>query len=163
MADVEQIYEQYFQDVYLFALSLSRDQQIAEEITQETFAKAVKNIDQFKGNCKISVWLCQIAKNTYFKYMDKQKRFDLGNPQEKMQGNSLSMEQKLIDKTEALRIHKLLHGLKEPYKEVFTLRVFGELSFDHISEVFGRTESWARVTFHRARNIIQDLLMEENR
>ncbi|CQR55535.1 RNA polymerase sigma factor [Paenibacillus riograndensis] len=162
MADVEQIYEQYFQDVYLFALSLSRDQQIAEEITQETFVKAVKNIDQFKGNCKISVWLCQIAKNTYFKYMDKQKR-DLGNPQEIMQGNSLSMEQKLIDKTEALRIHKLLHGLKEPYKEVFTLRVFGELSFDHISEVFGRTESWARVTFHRARNIIQDLLMEENR
>ncbi|MEC0170812.1 RNA polymerase sigma factor [Paenibacillus graminis] len=162
MADVEQIYEQYFQDVYLFALSLSRDQQIAEEITQETFVKALKNIDQFKGNCKISVWLCQIAKNTYFKYMDQQKRFDLGSPQEKIRGNSLSMEQKLIDKTEALRIHKLLHGLKEPYKEVFTLRVFGELSFDHISEVFGRTESWARVTFHRARNIIQDLLMEEN-
>ncbi|MEJ9165284.1 RNA polymerase sigma factor, partial [Paenibacillus graminis] len=142
MADVEQIYEQYFQDVYLFALSLSRDQQIAEEITQETFVKALKNIDQFKGNCKISVWLCQIAKNTYFKYMDQQKRFDLGSPQEKIRGNSLSMEQKLIDKTEALRIHKLLHGLKEPYKEVFTLRVFGELSFDHISEVFGRTESW---------------------
>lgn len=162
MADVEQIYEQYFQDVYLFALSLSRDQQIAEEITQETFVKALKNIDQFKGNCKISVWLCQIAKNTYFKYMDQQKRFDLGSPQEKIRGNSLSMEQKLIDKTEALRVHKLLHGLKEPYKEVFTLRVFGELSFDHISEVFGRTESWARVTFHRARNIIQDLLMEEN-
>ncbi|GGF67592.1 RNA polymerase subunit sigma [Paenibacillus albidus] len=162
MADVEQIYEQYFQDVYLFALSLSRDQQIAEEITQETFVKAVKNIDQFKGNCKISVWLCQIAKNTYFKYMDKQKRFDLGDPQEKTRGNNLSIEQKLIDKTEALRIHKLLHSLKEPYKEVFTLRVFGELSFDHISEVFGRTESWARVTFHRARNIIQDLLMEEN-
>ncbi|AIQ68676.1 RNA polymerase sigma factor [Paenibacillus graminis] len=162
MADVEQIYKQYFQDVYLFALSLSRDQQIAEEITQETFVKALKNIDQFKGNCKISVWLCQIAKNTYFKYMDQQKRFDLGSPQEKIRGNSLSMEQKLIDKTEALRVHKLLHGLKEPYKEVFTLRVFGELSFDHISEVFGRTESWARVTFHRARNIIQDLLMEEN-
>jgi RNA polymerase sigma-70 factor (ECF subfamily) len=163
VADVEQIYEQYFQDVYLFALSLSRDQQIAEEITQETFVKAVKNIDQFNGNCKISVWLCQIAKNTYFKYMDKQKRLHFGDPQEKIQGSSLSIEQKLIDKTDALRIHKLLHSLKEPYKEVFTLRVFGELSFNHISEVFGRTESWARVTFHRARNIIQDLLMEENR
>lgn len=72
MTDVEQIYEQYFQDVYLFALSLSRSKQIAEEITQETFVKAVKNINQFKGNCKISVWLCQIAKNTYFTYMDKQ-------------------------------------------------------------------------------------------
>jgi RNA polymerase sigma-70 factor (ECF subfamily) len=163
VAEVEQIYEQYFQDVYLFALSLSRNTQIAEEITQETFVKAIKSINQFKGNCKISVWLCQIAKNTYFKYMEKQKRWEPGEPQEHLQVNSLVFEQKLIDKTEALRIHKLLHSLKEPYKEVFTLRVFGELSFDHISEVFGRTESWARVTYHRARNIIQDLLMEEDR
>ncbi|SDD32949.1 RNA polymerase sigma-70 factor, ECF subfamily [Paenibacillus sp. UNCCL117] len=163
MADVERIYEQYFQDVYLFALSLSRDQQIAEEITQETFAKAVKNIDQFKGNCKISVWLCQIAKNTYFKYMDKQKHYLLGDLQENTGGNTPSIEQKLIEKTEALRIHKLLHNLKEPYKEVFMLRVFGELSFGQISEVFGRTESWARVTFHRARNSIQDLMTEEKR
>ncbi|MGC5773959.1 RNA polymerase sigma factor [Paenibacillus pabuli] len=161
MADVEQIYEQYFQEIYLFALSLSRNQQIAEEITQETFVKAVKNIDQFKGNCKISVWLCQIAKNTYFTYMDKQKRFEPGPPPDTRAGTCLTMEQQLIDKTEALRIHKLLHNLKEPYKEVFTLRVFGELSFDHISQIFGRTESWARVTFHRARNIIQDLLLEE--
>jgi RNA polymerase sigma factor (sigma-70 family) len=163
VAEVEQIYEQYFQDVYLFALSLSRNTQIAEEITQETFVKAVKNINQFKGNCKISVWLCQIAKNTYFTYMEKQKHREPGEPQEKPQASSLTLEQKLIDKAEALRIHKLLHSLKEPYKEVFTLRVFGELSFDHISEVFGRTESWARVTYHRARNIIQDLLLEEER
>jgi RNA polymerase sigma-70 factor (ECF subfamily) len=163
VADVEQIYEQYFQDVYLFALSLCRDQQLAEEITQETFVKAVKNIGQFKGNCKISVWLCQIAKNTYFTFMDKQTRFQPGDFQEKVRGSSHSIEQSLIDKTEALRIHKLLHSLKEPYKEVFTLRVFGELSFLHISEVFGKTESWARVTFHRARNLIQDLLMEETR
>ncbi|MNC12383.1 RNA polymerase sigma factor YlaC [compost metagenome] len=161
MADVEQIYEQYFQDVYLFALSLSRDKQIAEEITQETFVKAMKNINQFKGNCKISVWLCQIAKNTYFTYMNKQKRYRPGDPQENIPENSLTLEHQLADKTEALRIHKVLHSLKEPYKEVFTLRVFGELSFDHISEVFGKTESWARVTFHRARNIIKDLLLEE--
>jgi RNA polymerase sigma-70 factor (ECF subfamily) len=166
VADVEQIYEQYFQDVYLFALSLCRDRQLAEEITQETFVKAVKSIDQFKGQCKISVWLCQIAKNTYFKHMDKQKRLHLSDPpekiSEKMGGGSLSIEQGLIDKTEALRIHKLLHSLKEPYKEVFTLRVFGELSFLHIGEVFSKTESWARVTFHRARNMIQDLIREEN-
>ncbi|MNI33529.1 RNA polymerase sigma factor YlaC [compost metagenome] len=163
MADVEQIYEQYFQDVYLFALSLSRSEHIAEEITQETFVKAVKNIHQFKGTCKISVWLCQIAKNTYFTYMEKQKKYGSDDSEERPPRNSSTIEQQLIDKTEALRIHKLLHSLKEPYKEVFTLRVFGELSFDHISEVFGRTESWARVTFHRARNIIQDLLKEDER
>ncbi|UQZ36494.1 RNA polymerase subunit sigma [Paenibacillus sp. PK3_47] len=163
MADVEQIYKQYFQDVYLFVLSLSRDKAIAEEITQETFVKAVKNINQFKGNCKISVWLCQIAKNTYFTYMDKQQRYEQYDHETIVQSGSRLIEHTLADKSEALRIHKLLHNLKEPYKEVFTLRVFGELSFAHISEVFGRTESWARVTYHRARDIIQDLLMEENR
>ncbi|NQX71706.1 RNA polymerase sigma factor [Paenibacillus alba] len=160
MADLKKIYDQYFQDVYLFALSLSRNEQVADEITQETFFKAIKNIEQFKGNCKISVWLCQIAKNTYFSYMDKQKRFALGDRHE--QASGFDIEKKFVDKAETLRIHKLLHGLDDPYKEVFMLRVFGELSFDHISQVFGKTESWARVTFHRARNKIQDLLMEED-
>lgn len=163
MADVEQIYEQYFQDVFLFVLSLSRNTTVAEEITQETFVKAVRNINQFKGNCKISVWLCQIAKNSYFTYMEKQQRGETGYVQKELPANSRTMEQTLADKTEALKIHKLLHSLKEPYKEVFTLRVFGELSFAHISEIFGKTESWARVTYHRARGIIQDLLKEESR
>ncbi|WP_150268294.1 RNA polymerase sigma factor [Paenibacillus tepidiphilus] len=163
MADVEHIYEQYFQEVYLFALSLSRNQQIAEEITQDTFVKAVKNINQFKGNCKISVWLCQIAKNSYFTYMGKQKRCGTLEPDSQTADGGWMLEQTLVDKSEALRVHKLLHSLKEPYKEVFTLRVFGELSFAHIGEVFGKTESWARVTYHRARGMIQDLLMEERR
>ena len=76
MTDFEHIYKQYFRDVYLFILALSRNEKIAEEITQETFFKALKSIDNFKGNCKLNVWLCQIAKNTYFTYLDKQKRFE---------------------------------------------------------------------------------------
>ncbi|OMF37480.1 RNA polymerase subunit sigma [Paenibacillus sp. FSL H8-0548] len=159
MADLKKIYDQYFQDIYLFALSLSRNEQIAEEITQETFFKALKNIEQFKGNCKISVWLCQIAKNTYYSYMDKQKRLATDDRPDRASG--FDIEKHFVDKAETLRIHKLLHGLDEPYKEVFTLRIFGELSFDHISQVFGKTESWARVTFHRARHKIKVLMMEE--
>jgi RNA polymerase sigma factor (sigma-70 family) len=159
VADLKKIYDQHFQDVYLFALSISRNEQLAEEITQETFFKALKNIEQFKGNCKISVWLCQIAKNTFYSYIDKQKRLESDDQHEKASG--FDIEKDFVDKMETLRIHKLLHGLDEPYKEVFTLRVFGELSFGHISQVFGRTESWARVTYHRARHKIQVLLMEE--
>lgn len=75
----------------------------------------------------------------------------------------INLEQKLINQAEALHVHKVLHGLKEPYKEVFMLRLFGELSFDHISQIFGRTESWARVTYHRARMKIHNLLMEDTR
>lgn len=157
--ELEGVYDQYFRDVYIFVLSLSRDEQIAEEITQETFFKALKRIDQFRGDCKMSVWLCQIAKNTYFSYMDGQRKFASLAVQE--EESSINLEQKLIDQTEAMRIHKVLHVLNEPYKEVFMLRLFGELSFDHISQIFGRTESWARVTYHRARLRIQNLLMED--
>ncbi|MFK0524015.1 RNA polymerase sigma factor [Paenibacillus illinoisensis] len=159
MADLRRIYDQYFQEVYCFALSLSRNQQIAEEITQETFFKALKNINQFRGECSIKVWLCQIAKNNYFTYLQKQKKLQTEEPLAKT--NDIDIEKKLINKAESLHIHKLLHDLDDPYKEVFMLRVFGELSFNHISQVFGKTESWARVTFHRARNKLQDLLKEE--
>lgn len=151
-------YNQYFHDVYKFVLSLSRNEQTAEEITQETFYKALKRIEQFRGDCKMNVWLCQIAKNTYFSYMDRQQRFAPLIGQEEAEFN---LEQKIINQTEALRIHKVLHSLNEPYKEVFMLRLFGELSFEHISQIFCKTESWARVTYHRARIKIQKLLMED--
>lgn len=157
--EFERIYNQYFQDVHLFVLSLSRNDKIAEEITQETFFKALKSIDKFKGNCKINVWLCQIAKNTYFTYLDKQKRYATDDIPEEISENSI--ESMIVNKEETFRLHKVLHRLEEPYKEVFTLRVFGELSFKQISQLFEKTESWARVTFHRAKGKIQDLLREE--
>lgn len=159
MTDFENIYNHYFRDVYSFVLMLSRNEKIAEEITQETFFKALKSIDKFKGNCTINVWLCQIAKNTYFTYLDKQKRFDSDDLPEQTDGNSV--EVMLLKKEESFRLHKVVHHLEDPYKEVFTLRVFGELSFKEISELFKKTESWARVTFHRAKGKIQIVLKEE--
>lgn len=159
MNDFEEIYNAYFRDIYLFVFSLSRNETVAEEITQETFFKALKKIDSFKGQCKISVWLCQIAKNTYFSYVEKQKRFEPERVLEKAGQDDI--EAVLLDKDTALGIHKALHHLNEPYKEVFTLRVFGELSFAQISQLFEKTESWARVTFYRAKQKIQDSLKEE--
>lgn len=159
MTDFESIYNLYFRDVYSFVLSLSRNEKIAEEITQETFFKALKSIDHFNGHCKMNVWLCQIAKNTYFTYLDKQKRFDINDITDQASENSI--EEMLLNKEKAFLIHEILHSLDEPYKEVFTLRVFGELSFKQISQLFQKTESWARVTFHRAKRKIQNLLREE--
>lgn len=127
MAEFERIYKQYFLEVYSFVLSLSRNERIAEEITQETFFKALKSIDKFNGRCKINVWLCQIAKNTYFTYQNKQRRYDT---EEQVIKNSI--ESMILNKEETFRIHKVLHCLDEPYKEVFTLRVFGELSFKQV-------------------------------
>ncbi|MEK5479665.1 RNA polymerase sigma factor [Paenibacillus sp. FSL R5-0407] len=156
--DFEKIYHLYFRDVYLFVYSLSRNEALSEEVTQETFFKALKSIDSFKGNCKLSVWLCQIAKNTYFAHLDKQKRY-APEPEDAV-ASAANPEETLLKTDETMRIHRALRKLKEPYKEVFTLRVFGELSFAQIGGLFEKSEGWARVTFYRAKQKIQELLKE---
>lgn len=160
MTDFENIYNQYFHDIYLFVLSLSRNETLAEEITQETFFKALQSIDSFKGKCKINVWLCQIAKNTYFSQLDKQKR--LLSKHKLEYASQDNIEEMILKNDDVFHIHKALHHLNEPYKEVFTLRVFGELSFAQISQLFEKTENWSRVTFYRAKQKIQVLLKEES-
>ena len=155
MTQFEQVYRTYFKDVYKYAFSLTRDEGLAEEITQETFFKALKSLDKFDGKCKVYVWLCQIAKNTYFTLLRQEKTAEK-HSQVSIPDDSL--EQQLLTKESAFEIHRALHQLPEPYKEVFSLRTFGELSFRQIGELFGYTESWARVTFHRAKIKIKEAL-----
>ena len=154
MTDFQEVYDLYFQDVYKYSLSLCRDPALAEEITQETFFKALKSIGSFRGQCRLYVWLCQIAKNTYFTHCRKQS--GLAPEPEWAAGESL--EERLLQKEAAFEIHQVLHGLPEPYKEVFSLRVFGQLPFSTIGLLFSKTESWARVTYHRARMKIKEEL-----
>lgn len=153
MTEFEQVYEHYFADVYKYALSLCRNDALAEDITQETFFKALRKIDQFKGDCQLRVWLCQIAKNTYFTLRNSPKYRETTEASHLEWGivPSSSIEHSLVDGEAAWALHQRLHRMAEPYKEVFSLRVFGELSFVQIAELFGKTESWARVTFHRAK------------
>lgn len=156
MTQFQEIYDLYFKDVYKYALTLCRDAHMAEEITQETFFKALKSIDSFRGQCKLYVWLCQIAKNTYFSMAAKEKHRT--NETEIPETDGETLESALLTKESAFEIHKVLHRLEEPYKEVFSLRVFGQLSFKQIGILFGKTESWARVTYHRARLKIKEEL-----
>lgn len=158
MTDFSEIYSQCFSDVYKYAFGLCKNKDIAEEITQDTFFKAMKSVDSFNGSCKLFVWLCQIAKNTYFTYLKKEKKFLGYDSLEDVAGNE-RIEKSLFDKETAFELHKALHTLEEPYKEVFSLRVFGELPFAQIAELFGKTESWARVTYYRAKNKIKELLI----
>ncbi len=154
MKDFEQIYSEYYDTVFRYVLSLCRDEQWAEEITQEAFFKALKRIDAFRGECRLSVWLCQIAKNTFYTAA-KRKQRQVNYPLELIPSDE-SIEQGIEDKETAFQIHKLLHALEDPYKEVFWLRTFGELSFREIGILFGKTESWARVTYHRAKMKIKE-------
>lgn len=155
MAEFEDTYNLYFKDVFLYIYSLSGDKHIAEDITSETFMKAIQSIDSFKGNCDIRVWLCQIAKNSYFSYLRKIKKFvDIEALPEK--ADDQDVEQIISSSETSMKIHEVLHNLGEPYKEVFSLRVFGELSFKQIAYLFGKSENWACVTYHRARKKIKE-------
>lgn len=160
MADFEEIYKKHFTDVYRYILKLSGDQYIAEEITSETFLKAIKSIDSFRGECDIRVWLCQIAKNCYFSYIKKHTPERNGELSETV--ISLSEEKSLSDKvqehSEALRVQKILLELGEPYKDVFMWRFYAELSFKEIGSLYGKSENWACVTYHRTRKMIKERL-----
>ena len=154
MIEFEEVYERYFKDVYKYALSLTHNADLAEELTQETFFKALKAIDRFDGRCKLFVWLCQIAKNTYFTSRQKHGRED--ELPEELCWDGASLEERFLDREIGFELHKRLHALEEPYKEVFSLRTFGELPFQQIGVLFGKTESWARVTYHRAKLKIKE-------
>ena len=144
MEDFDKIYAEYFSEVYKFVLSLCRNPTLAEEITQEAFFKALKNIDSFKGDCKLNTWLCKIAKNTFYSYVKKDSR--QADYSLEIVVSDEDIEARFADKEAAYAIHKVLHKLNDPYKEVFWLRIFGELSFAQIGALFSKTESWARVT-----------------
>ncbi len=156
--EFEQIYSTYFKSVYRYIWKLSGDEHIAEEITSETFLKVMKSIGDFRDECDMRVWICQIAKNTYYSYLKKNHRtvsVDETELQSITDPNAFIDEQIGIQ-DEAQRIRKALHTMSDPYKEVFMWRVFGEMSFKEIGALYSKTDNWACVTYHRARKMIQD-------
>jgi RNA polymerase sigma-70 factor (ECF subfamily) len=160
--EFEQIYQAYFKPVYLYAMQLSGSEHVAEEITAETFYKAIRAIDSFRGDCEMRVWLCQIAKNTYYSYLKKHKK-ECGVAETELQNIAdpdAVLGERIENQEEARQIRKILHTLSDPYKEVFLWRALGELSFQEIGGLYGKTDNWACVTYHRARKMIQSRLEE---
>lgn len=159
-SEFEKIYAEHFNMVHKYLLKLCRNAQTADEITSDTFFKAMRAIDRFEGKCDVRSWLCQIAKNSYYSYLKESKRTVPLDSVSLNSENEPGPEEQLTDAEASIRILKALHSMQEPYKEVFNLRVFGELSFGQIAEIFGKTENWACVTYHRAKGKIQTLLEE---
>lgn len=155
MTEFAQIYQAYCGDVFRYLFKLCGSKELAEDLTSETFLKALGAIDSFRGQCSVRVWLCQIGKNCYYSYLRKNKAqflpCELPNPDD-LPDPAGAVEQR----DEAFRIHAALHRMAEPYKEVFSLRVFGELTFRQIGALFDKSENWACVTFYRAKKKIQE-------
>lgn len=158
MRKSEIIVERYYEDVFRFLRGLSGNEDLAKELTQETFCRAIKSIHTYRGESDFRVWLCSIAKHLFYDYCEKQKKTVLHTEyvEDIYSAREQSMfVQRLEDRETMLLLHQILHGLREPYKEVFSLRIFGELSFREIGELFGKSEHWACVTYHRARKMMQ--------
>ena len=154
-------YSEYFDVVYREALRYSGNHHVAEEIAQETFVKALKSLNQFDGRKDIRAWLFTIAKNTYFSYCRRKKHDADWTEYENVVDVGVHFAENLVNEEKAFLIHKFLHNMEEPYKEVFNLRVFGELSYEKIGTLFQKSSGWARVTFYRAKKKIEEYMEEQ--
>lgn len=156
----EKLYEAFYMKVFSYVMTLARDQHDAMEITQETFFRAITTEKEFRGESESFTWLCAIAKNIFID--EKRRQSKMGEmPPEEQPDTGKGPEKSLVDAESSIRIHRILHEMEDPYKEVFQLRIFGELSFSEIGSIFGKTETWARVTYHRARIKIKERMDEQ--
>jgi RNA polymerase sigma-70 factor (ECF subfamily) len=155
MQDIESIYKKYFEYVYKYLFCLTHNADISEELTQETFCKVVKEINNFKGDCKTSTWLCQIAKNLWYNEYKKNKNTITTTENDFLAIQSLDcIEDKIISDEEKVFLHKEIQKLDEQTKEVIYLRITEEFSFKEIAAILGKTENWARIIFYRGKQAL---------
>ena len=155
----EKLYDAFYMKVFSYVMTLAGDHNDAMEITQETFYRAITTDKEFRGESESFTWLCAIAKNIFID--EKRRQARMGEAPLEDQPDTTSLEKSLMDADTSIRIHRVLHEMEDPYKEVFQLRIFGELSFQEIGSIFGKTETWARVTYHRARIKIKERMDEK--
>lgn len=160
-SDIEKVYTENAETVYRFLYSITQDIDLAEELTQETFYQAVKSIDHFRGDCKISVWLCQIAKHCWYHEYKRRKKETFTLEEIEETASDINIEKEYIYKYERVMLYKLLQNLNEKNREVMYLRITGEFSFAQIGEILGETENWARVTFYRGKQLLKQQLGKE--
>ncbi len=158
MQNIEEIYKEYSITVYKYLFCLTQNRDISEDLMQETFAIAVKDIKKFRGDCKLSVWLCQIAKHLWYKEL-KKKNKNANISFEEINENVLydeTPEQIICGKEEKIKLFKDIQKLDSKSKEVMYLRLIGNLSYEEIGEILGKTSNWSRVTFYRAKQKIRE-------
>ena len=157
--DMEEIYKEHAKSVFRYLFSLSHDEDLTEELTQETFYRAVYSVDKYDGTCKMSVWLCQIAKHIWYQELEKRRKNKTEELTEYIASAELSPEDRLIKNTDKLSLYRTINRLDGSMKEVVYLRLTGEFSFAEIGEILGKSENSARTVFYRAKQKI----IEENK
>jgi RNA polymerase sigma factor (sigma-70 family) len=161
MQSMDEIYRMHGQTIYRYLLTLTGDEHAAEELTQETFYQAIRSIDRFDGNCKVTTWLCGIAKNLFHAWQRKQ--WKTPEPLDETMPDYRSTEPAVLQRLEYLALLQQIHTMPELTREVMYLRLFGQLSFKEIGEVLGRTENWARVTYYRGKETLKKEMTKDEK
>ena len=158
MQNIEEIYQEYYTTVYKYLFCLTQNSDISEELTQETFTEAIEDIKKFRGECKLSVWLCQIAKHLWYKELkkkDKNNKISFENVTDSMLYND-TLEETICAKEEKLKLFKDMQKLDEKARKVVYLRAIGNLSYEEIAEILGKTSNWSRVMYYRAKQKLRE-------
>lgn len=155
MHDIEEIYRKYADDVFKYLFSITRNYNIAEELTQETFYQAIRSINNFKGECKLLTWLCQIAKHVWFQYLNKEMKRELIDIDSIDLKDLVNIEQEMLIQETKIELFKQINNLPDETKEVMLMRLTGELSFKEIGEILNKSENWARVTYYRGKKKLE--------
>lgn len=155
MQDIDSIYREHAKTVYKFLYTKTQNANWAEELTQETFYRAIYSLHTYNGSCKITTWLCQIAKHIWQQELEKKLRYQTEDINENILSPEKGVEEQLIQAEQKIQIMRALHDMKEPAREVLYLRLLGNLPYKEIGEILGQSETWARVVFFRGK---QELL-----
>lgn len=154
MLNLDAAYREHAQTVYRFLMSLCYEDETAKELTQETFYQAVRCANKYDGTCKVSTWLCQIAKHLWYKELKRKEKKGTKTLDENLMSDRKPPDEELCIREEKMELFRKVHILDETAKEVVLLRLTGAFSFREIGELFGKNENWARVTFYRAKQKI---------
>lgn len=157
---MDELYEQNAKIVYHFLYSRCHDVQLAQDLTQETFLRAYQSLERYDGSCKISTWLCQIAKHLFYQYLQK-NGCEIPAEIEEKQSAVTDTEKQVLTKLELMDVLKEMQKLPDKMREVIYLRITGDLSFKEIGEILGRSENWARVNFYRGKEMLLKRRMKD--
>ena len=160
MHDIENICNKYYNIVFKYLIDLTHNVNLSEELTQETFCIAIKEINKFKGECAVSSWLCVIAKHLYYRKYKEIKKFKLEELNEN-EVQELSIDERFLEKEERIELYRQLQNLDEKTRDLMYLRLLG-FSFKEISEIIGKNETWCKVVYHRGKNKLEDFLKGGN-
>ena len=154
MLEIDSVYCKHAEFVYKYLFSLCHEEDTTEELLQETFYQAIKSAKRYDGSCKVTTWLCQIAKHLWYQELERRRKYQISALNENTISEEKIVEEKLCQREQLMEIFQRVHILDETSKEIFYLRVMGDFSFKEIGQIFNKNENWARVTFYRVKQKI---------